>query len=138
MKENRMWAAVGWLAAVRLIGKCKKNALEIAQIYGATAYLKGVQVVRDFFIYQIGILACTMLLVLGAIIMEVAVVLYIPVENSTRVILAFVAGGINFLIGAILLRYFASSKRWLRQASKYNAWVKATMEEEDFMRKKKG
>ncbi len=127
MKANRKWAAVGLLAAVQLIGRCKKNALEIVQIYGATTYLKGVRMARDFFLYQIGILVCVMLLVFGGILMEAAILFYIPVETSTRIILAFVLGGIDFLTGAIFLGYFVSSERWLRQASKYNTWVAASM-----------
>ncbi len=117
---------MGLLALMSLIGKCKENAFEIAQIYGATAYLKGVSMVRDLFLYQVGVLACVMLLVFGVILMEVAIVFYAPVETPNRWVLAFVVGGINFLVGAILLGYFASSKRWLRQASKYNAWIDAS------------
>ena len=138
MKVNSSWASVGLFAAIQLIGKCKKNAFEIAQIYGATAYLKGVQMARDLFLYQIGILACVLLSVVGVILMEAAVIFYIPVETSTRVILAFALGGINFLTGAIFLGYFSSSERWLRQASKYNSWVKAAMDEESFSRQKRG
>ena len=138
MKANNSWASVGLFAALQLIGKCKKNAFEIAQIYGATAYLKGVQMARDLFLYQVGILACVLLSVVGVLLMEAAVIFYIPVGTSTRVILAFALGGINFLTGAILLGYFSSSERWLRQASKYNTWVKAMMDEESFSRQKKG
>lgn len=138
MKVNREWAAAGLLAVVQLIGKCKDNALEIAQIHGAIAYLKGVHMVRDFFLYQIGVLACVMFLVFGLILMEAAVIFYIPVGTSTRLILAFVLGGVHFLTGVIILGYFASSKRWLRQAAKYNAWIEASMEEADFLRQKKG
>ncbi len=138
MKADRKWAAAGLLAVAGLLGKCKQNAFEIAQIYGVTTYLKGVQMVRGFFLYQIGILACVMLLVFGVILMEGAVIFYIPVETSARILLVFVLGGINFLTGAICLGYAASSKRWLRQASKYNAWVAASMEEEDFSRQTKG
>jgi hypothetical protein len=132
MKSNRKWATVGWLAAMQLFGKVKKNAFDIAQIYGATAYLKGVLMVREFFLYQIGLLVCVLLLVFGGILMEVAAVFYIPAETSTRVLLCFTLGGVNFLIGVIVLGYFSSSKRWLRQASKYNALLKAVMEEKDF------
>ena len=138
MKANNSWASVGLFAAMQLIGKCKKNAFEIAQIYGATAYLKGVQMARDLFLYQIGIFACVLLSVIGVLLMEAAVIFYIPVEISVRIILVFALGGINFLTGVIFLGYFSSSERWLRQASKYNAWVKATMDEESFLRQKKG
>ncbi len=137
MKVDRKWAAVGLFAAVRLLGKCKRNALDVAQIYGAIAYLKGVRMARDFFLHQIGVLVCVMFLVFGVILMEAAVLFYIPVGTSTRIILAFLLGGIHFLAGGIFLGYFASSKQWLRHASKYSGWVKASMEDEDFLHQKK-
>ncbi len=137
MKVNGRWAASGLLAAAQIIGKCKQNAFEIAQIYGATAYLNGVSVVRDFCLYQIGILACVMLLVFGVILMEAAVIFYIPLATSTRAILVFVLGGIHLLAGGIFLAYLASSERWLRQASKYNTRVKTSMEDGIFESQKK-
>ena len=130
MKVDRKWISVGFLAAIQLMGRCKKNTLEIAKIYGATAYLKGVQMLRDFLLYQISILACVMLLVLGIILMEAAVVFFIPVQMSTRAIVAFVFGGINVLTGGLILASFASSERWLWQAAKYNAFIKASMEKD--------
>jgi len=129
MKTNRKWMAAGLLTAIQLFGTCKKNTLEIAQIYGATAYLKGVRMLRDFFLYQIGILACVMLLVMGGILMEVAVIFYLPVAMSTRAILVFVLGGMNVLLGGLFLASFASSERWLRKAANYNAFIKSSMED---------
>lgn len=125
MRTNRKWMAVGLLTAIQLFGTCKKNTLEIAQIYGATAYLKGVRMLRNFFLYQISILACVMLLVLGIVLMEVAVIFYLPLSVPTRAILAFVLGAMDVLAGGLSLVYFASSERWLDQASKYNAQIKA-------------
>ncbi len=131
MKKHRKWADLGWFAALQILGTCRKNAFDIAQIYGATAYLKGVRLVREFFLYQVGLLACVMFLVSGVILMEVAAVFYIPVATPTRIVIGFALGGLNFLTGSIVLGYFASSGRWLREASKYNAWVKASMGESD-------
>lgn len=130
MKANRGWEALGLLAAMQLLGRCKKNTFEIAQIYGATAYLKGVQMARVFFLYQTAIFACAMFLVLGVILMEIALVFYIPMGATVRSIFVFMLGGINFLSGFIFLRYFASSKQWLYQVSKYNDWIKSIMEKE--------
>ncbi len=126
MKVNRKWAAAGLFIAAQLVGKCKKNAFEIAQIYGATVYLRGVSMARDLFLCQMGMLACVVLSVFGVIFMEAAVIFYIPVQTSTKVIAVFVLGGIHFLTGVIVLGHFASSERWLSQAAKYNAWVEAS------------
>ena len=127
MKTGRGWPSVGMLAAVQLIGKCRKNALETAQIYGAAAYLKGVHMARDFFLYQIVILVCVMLLVFGIILMEGSIIFFLPVQSVSRGVLTFVIGGINVLIGGLFLASFASSDRWLRQAAKYNTWVASTL-----------
>lgn len=128
MRMNRKWAALGMFAAAQLAGKCKKNAFEAVQIYGATAYLKGVRIVRDFFLYQMGILACVLFVVFGAICMEGAVIFYLPVQASTKLLLVFILGVGHFLTGGLILCWLASSKLWLQQASKYNAWVAASMQ----------
>lgn len=122
---------MSFLAAARLFGTCKKNTLKTAQIYGASAYLKGISVIRDFFIYQIGILTCVMFLVFGLMLMEAAVLFYLPVEPSERLILAFALGALHCLTGLLLLGYFSSSKRWLRVALKHNAWVEDVIDEEN-------
>jgi len=127
MKVNRGWKAVGMLAALELIATCRKNALETAQIYGAAAYLKGVHMARDFFLYQIVILACVMMLVFGIILMEGSFVFFLPVPAVSRGILAFLIGAVNVLVAGLFLASFASSDRWLRQAAKYNRWVASTL-----------
>lgn len=137
MKTNYRWAARGWLSVVQLMGTCRKNAFEIAQIYGATTYLKGVQLVRDLFLYQMGILAAVVLLVFGLILMEIAALVYVPLTPSVRCMLAFILGGIHVVTGIIFLGYLVSSKRWLEQASKYNAWLKSSLEEEEPLNQKK-
>lgn len=132
MKSNHRWAAAGLLAASQILGKCKKNAFEVAQIYGATACLRGAQLARDFSILQASIFACVMVLILGVIFIEAAILFYIPVENSTKAGLVFVLGGVHLLGGGILLAYFTSSKQWLRQALKYNEWIKSSVEKNNF------
>ena len=132
MKSNSKGVVGGFLAALRLIEKCKKGAFEIAQIYGATAYLKGVHIARDFFLYQTGVLACVMFLAFGIILMEVAVIFFIPMDISRRCIVAFLLGAINVLTAAVFLRRYTSSGQWLHLASKYNAWIKTSLEEEVF------
>lgn len=135
MKLNRRWAAVGFLAVAQLMGKCKKNTFEIARIYGATAYLKGVSIARDLFLCQIGILAGVMFLVIGTVLVEGSVIFILPAASSLRGVLILIFGIVDLLIGFICLGYLASSKRWLLQASKYNAWLKASLEEKEFLEK---
>ncbi len=127
MKVRRGWPAIGMQVAFELMGKCRQNALETAQIYGAAAYLKGVHIVRDFFLYQIAILGCVMMVVFGIILMEGSIVFFVPVQAVSRGILAFVIGAVDLLVAGLCLASFASSDRWLRQAAKYNTWVASTL-----------
>lgn len=130
MKINSRWAFLGWLAAGQLLGKARQNALETLQIYGAAAYLKGVRLVRDFFIHQIGVLTCVMFLVFGVVLIEGAAV-FALVQRVSPAVTILIAGLLNFSVGLSLLGYFASSRCWLEKASRYNAYLNALLHEEN-------
>ncbi len=120
MKLNRGWTAAGLLGAVSLARECKKNAGELVRIQTARFYLKGVGILRDLFLYQIGILACVVVLVFGFILIQGGLVFLIPWEPGIRLAVVLIMGGADSSIALAFLLYFASSKRWLRQAAKYN------------------
>ena len=70
MKFRPSWAAMGMLAATGLIRQSKKNAGEWIRIQTAIVYLKGVEIIRDLFLYYLGILICVTFLVFGVILIE--------------------------------------------------------------------
>ena len=117
------------LAATGLIRQSKKNAGEWIRIQTAVVYLKGVEIIRDLFLYRLGILICVTFLVFGAILMEGGIVLLLPFESGERAVLTLLLGGFDFLGALGFLIYFCSSKRWLRQAQKYHAFLNEFMDE---------
>ena len=129
MKFRQSWAAVGMLAAAGLIRQSKKNASEWVRIQTAIVYLKGVEIVRDLFLYQLGVLICVMFLVFGVILMEGGTVFFLPLQPGERASLTLLLGTVDFFGALGFLVYFCSSGRWLRKAQKYHAFLDEFMEE---------
>lgn len=128
MKLNRHWAAAGLQGAASLVRLCKKNAGELFRVQTAMVYLKGVEIFRELFLYQIGILVCVMFLVFGIILIQGAVIFFISWEAKIRMAAMVIMGGLDFSVALAFLVYLGSSKRWLRQASKYNECVEELIE----------
>ena len=129
MKFRTSWAALGMLAATGLIRQGRKNAGEWIRIQTAIAYLKGVEILRDLFLYQLGILICVMFLVFGVILIEGGIIFFLSVLPEARVGLTLLLGAVDFLGAAGFLVYFCSSTRWLRQAQKYHAFLDEFIED---------
>ena len=129
MKFNRTWAAAGLIGAANLVRECKKNAVDLVRIQTATVYLKGVEILRDLFLYQVATLVCVVFLVFGVILMEGAAIFYVPASTVSKTMMAFIVGALDSLTALAVLGYFASSKRWLKRAVKHNACLEELMEE---------
>ena len=97
MKINPSWAAVGSLAAAGLIQQSKKNAGEWIRIQTAIVYLKTVEILRDLFLYQLGVLICVMFLVFGVILIEGGLVFFLPLQPGERAGLTVILGAVDFL-----------------------------------------
>ena len=130
MKLRPSWAAAGILAASGLIRQSRKNAGEWIRIQTAIVYLKGVEIVRDLFMYQLGVLICVTFLVFGIILIEGGMVFFLPLEAGQRAWLTLALGAADFFTAFGFLIYFCSSSRWLRQAQKYHTFLDEFMEEE--------
>ncbi len=128
-KKSGPWITAAIVGASAVIRGLKKNAVEMAKIQGAMAYLRGVEILRDLLIYQLGILACVIFLVFGVILMQAAMIFCLALEGQARIFAAFGVGLFDFSVALGLIVYFISSKRWLREAAKYNAWVDEFLEE---------
>lgn len=127
MRIKNPWTALGIMSAA---GFLKKGATEFFQMQAAMVYLKGVDMVRDLLFYQIGIMCCVVFFAFGFVFMQAALVFCFPMEEAMRIKAAFFLGFID-LAGALLaLFYLTSSKRWLEQASRYNAYLRGFVQEE--------
>lgn len=129
MRRNGGWVAAGVLEAAGILRQCRKNAGELVRIQAARIYLKSVDIVRDLFLYQLGVLMAAVFLTFGVILIEGAAIFLLPLEPKMRGIIALLTGGFDVLAAFVFLRHFASSERWLRQASKYNAFLEEFLEE---------
>ena len=137
MKLNPKWAVAGILGASSLAQACKRNAVEFFRIQTAVAYLKAVEIIRDLFLYQLGILICVMFLVFGVILIEGGAVFFLPLQPVHRASVTLLVGALNFLVSLGFLAYFSSSSRWLRQAEKYHEFLEEFMRETRNSLKKK-
>ena len=134
-RNNGHWIVAGLAGTAELINRCRKNAREFVRIQTALVYLKGVDVVRTLFLYQIGVLVCVIFLVFGVVLIEAAGIFYFPMEFQARIHMAFIVGFLDSLTALIFLGYFASSRRWLHQAAKYNSFVEEFMEDKECFRR---
>ncbi len=123
MKLKNAWFVAEILGALGVVQRYKKNTAEWMRIQTATAWLKGIGFARDLVIYQVGISACVLLLVVSAILMEVAVIFCIPMSMQARATAVLVVSAIDFAVALSFLGFFLSSERWLKQAAKYNTCV---------------
>lgn len=123
MKLKNAWFVAELLGAFGLVQRYKKNTEEWVRIQTATIWLKSIGFARDLVIYQVGVSACVLVLVISAVLMEVALIFCIPMSTQARATAIFAAGGIDFAVALSFLGYFLSSERWLRQAAKYNSCV---------------
>ena len=128
MKLTRGLTAAGLLGAVSLAQQLKKNAGELVRVQTATLYLKSVEILRDLFLYQIGILVCVVVLVFGIILIQGAVAFFIPLSAKARLVTVLTMGFLDSSIALGVLAYFASSRRWLKQAAKYNECLEELVE----------
>lgn len=124
--KNFLWTLLRGTAGVWRV--LRKNAVDMARIQGAMVYLKGVEIVRDLLVYQLGLLACVIFLVFGVMMMQAAVIFLLP-PGQIRVFTALGIGALDFFVSLGLLGYFVSSSRWLREAAKYNDQVRDVLEE---------
>ena len=131
MKFRPGWTTVGMLATAGFIRQSKKNAGEWMKIQTAIVYLKGVEIIRDLFLYQLGILICVMFLVFGVILIEGGMVFFLPLEAVQRASLTLLLGSADFFGALFCLLYFCSSGRWLRQAQKYHMFLDEFMKGEN-------
>ena len=129
MKFRSSWAALGMLTTAGVIRQSGKSAGDWIRIQTAIGYLKGVEIIRDLFLYQLGALICVMFLVSGVILMEGGAVFFLPLQPAQRAVLTLLLGGLDFLGALACLLYFCSSGRWLRQAQKYHPFLDEFMEE---------
>jgi len=129
MKLNPSWKTAGILAAAGLLNQCRKNAGEFIRIQTAIAYLRGVEILRDLFLYQLGILVCVVFLVFGVILIEGTLIFYLPLQTSVRVFAGLCLGVFDSLTALGFLVYFLSSARWLRQAEKYHDYLEEFMDQ---------
>lgn len=135
MKIHRHWVTAALLGSAGLFRQCKKNAGELIRIQTAVVFLKGVDILRDLFLLQIALQVCVVFLVFGIILMQGGLIFYLPVAAQMRVLLALIFGAADSLGALSLLIYFGSSKRWLRQAAKYNESVEDLMEGREWLRR---
>lgn len=123
MKINHNWAAAGLFTAAQLIGKCRRSAVETAEIYGAAAYLKGVKMARGLFLYQTAVNVCAMFVVFGVILIEAGFIFWGPADPLDRIQRCFIAGAADVFAGGVFLAYLMSPGRWLDEAAKYNCLI---------------
>lgn len=131
MKLKNFWLIAEILGVLGLAQRYKKNTEEWVSIQTARMWLKSVSFTRDLAIYQVGISACAMVLVLSAILMEVALVFCIPTSLKIKMIVIFAVGGADFAVALCFLGHFLSSERWLKKAAQYNTCLAALLRSED-------
>lgn len=123
MKLRYAWLAAEMLGAFNLMGQYKKNTHDWIRIRTATVWLKAIGTARLLVIYQIGIIACVLVLVFSAILMEAALIFCISMSVESKVTTLLIVAALNFAAALGLIGYFLSSERWLEQAAKYNECV---------------
>jgi hypothetical protein len=128
MKIRQSWVTAALWGATALFKQCRKNANELVKIQTAMVYLKGVEILRDLLFYQMGIQVCVVFLVFGVILMQGGVLFYFPLSPQARATTALLLGALDSLTAFSFLAYFSSSKRWLKQAARYNLEVEDIIE----------
>jgi len=131
VKLKKAWLMAELLGAVGLAKHYKKNTEDWFRIQYAMIWLKSVGMARDLMLYQVGVSVCIMMLVVSVIVMEGALIYFIPMSPKARISAIFIAGGVNFAIAAGFLKFFLSSQRWLRKAAQYNSCLKETLKSEN-------
>jgi len=131
VKLKKVWLAAELLGAAGLAKHYKKNTEDWFRIQFATIWLKSVGMARDLMLYQVGVSVCVMMLVVSVIVMEGALIYFIPMSPQARIVAVFVAGGVNFAIAAGLLKFILSSQRWLNKAAQYNSCLEETLKSEN-------
>ena len=123
MKLKNVWFVAELLGALGLAQRYKKNTEEWVRLQTAMAWLKSIGFARDLVIYQVGVSACVLVLVVSGILMEVALIFCLSLSAQAKITAVFVVSGIDFAVALSCLGYFLSSERWLKQAAKYNDCV---------------
>ena len=74
MKLKKFWFVAELLGAFGLAQTYKKNTEEWVRLKTAMVWLKSIGFARELVIYQVGIAACILVLVISAILMEVTLI----------------------------------------------------------------
>lgn len=123
MKLKNVWFVAELLGAFGLVQSYKKNTQEWVRIQTAMIWLKSIGFARDLVIYQVGVSACVLVLVVSGILMEIALIFCLPLSSQAKTTAVLIVSGIDFAVALSCLGYFLSSERWLKQAAKYNDCV---------------
>lgn len=123
MKLRQAWFIAQFFGVLGIVKNSKKNTTEWMRIQTAKAWLRGVGLTRELVIYQTGIFACVMILILSVTVMEIALLFLIPMSSGLKAIAALVIGGIDFGVALGFLGHFLSAGRWLKKAAQYNTYL---------------
>lgn len=138
MNSNSGGALIGLLAVQRLISFFGRNAREYFRIQSASAYLHAIEVIREFFFYQFSILICAVFLSFGVILIQTAILLYLPMSLEMKAGIGLLMGLIDFFTALGVLLYFSSSSWWLNKAKKHHQFLEQVLDKLSKERRESG
>jgi NADH:ubiquinone oxidoreductase subunit 3 (subunit A) len=103
-----------------LIGRYRKDTVELVQIKAAALYIKAVAKARQSFIGGMLAILGLLLLLAGFVLIHLALLILLPWSMEIKAIGLLVLGGLYFLVPLIFILAACSERRWMRlsQASK--------------------
>jgi|GEM_PF-5773406 len=131
MKIQNSWFVMSLLGVSGLLGKCRKNLFEMANIQSAILYLRAVQGIRHSMIGTFQLVLGTMFFLAGIILLHFALFAFLNHETGLRSWGLFVLGLIEVAASAGYMAWFFSSKRWVRDAAHFHPVLKQVWAQRD-------
>lgn len=113
--------------SVGLVKDYQKTAVDIAKIEAASFYVKAIRAVRQQCLFMTLIIFGLVVYANIMVVLEVALLLYMPWPVWGRILAAAFAGSLGFLAPLAYILQFFSEERWMK-ITKADACVSSALE----------
>jgi protein-S-isoprenylcysteine O-methyltransferase Ste14 len=94
----------------------EKVSIDMAKIEAASLYVKTVRDVRYLVMGIIGLTVLLNMLVGSFLLLNFAIVWYLPVSTATKALILLIASGLYFLATLIVVLVILSQKLWMKKS----------------------
>ena len=99
---------------LRGINSYRQASMDLARLRISLLYVKSIETFRLLFVSLLGMGLCMIFLITGLVLFHLALLVYTPWTNETKMYVGFACAGVYFLLAAGIVTYIFSQANWLK------------------------